>query len=233
MVLIGWEAWAGSIIRFKMTKAYLYRWTEIATGKWYIGSRYAKNCHPDDGYICSSKVVKPLILSNPSGWSREVLVIGTPTDMRELESKYLTILNAAKDPLSYNIRNGSGSFHTLGRKISEKHMKRMKENNPSFKPEVKEKLRAFGLKRDNSHLYSQEALLKKSEGMKKAWAEGKYKNVGFKSGEENIAKRQDIREKISESLKNIKGSRMAGKTHSEETKLKMAEARRRYWEQAI
>ena len=51
-----------------MTLAYVYKWTELATGKWYVGARGARGCHPDDGYICSSKVVKPLILANPNGW---------------------------------------------------------------------------------------------------------------------------------------------------------------------
>lgn len=56
-----------------MTLAYVYKWTELATGKWYVGARGARGCHPDDGYICSSKVVKPLILANPDGWKREIL----------------------------------------------------------------------------------------------------------------------------------------------------------------
>ena len=40
-----------------MTLAYVYKWTELATGKWYVGARGARGCPPDDGYICSSKVV--------------------------------------------------------------------------------------------------------------------------------------------------------------------------------
>ena len=44
-----------------MTVAFLYKWIEISTDKWYIGSRTANGCHPTDGYICSSKIVKPLI----------------------------------------------------------------------------------------------------------------------------------------------------------------------------
>jgi hypothetical protein len=46
------------------TKAYLYRWTHIPSQKWYVGSRTGKGCHPDDGYICSSKIVKPMITEN-------------------------------------------------------------------------------------------------------------------------------------------------------------------------
>ena len=212
-----------------MTQAYLYRWTELSTNKWYVGSRYAKGCNPEDGYICSSKSVKPLIIANPSNWIRQILVIGNPTDIRELESKYLTALDAAKNAQSYNKRNGSGSFHTVGLPISEKRMKFLKENNPSFRDDVKEKLRIKGKSRDISHLHNKECIEKKRIGGKKAWAEGKYVGVGFKSGEQNVAKMPEVREKISLALKNIKGGRMTGKKHSDETKKKMAEARALYW----
>jgi hypothetical protein len=212
-----------------MTQAYLYRWTEIATSKWYVGSRYAKGCHPDDGYICSSKVVKPLIISNPSGWTREVLVIGNSTDIRELESKYLTALDAAKSTQSYNKRNGSGSFHTVGMPISEKQMRFLKENNPSWREDVKEKLRIKGKSRDVSHLHDPKHKEKVVLGHKRAWAEGKYVGVGFKSGDENVAKSDAVKVKLSQTRKQRKIQPMTGKTHSDETKKKMAEIRAIYW----
>lgn len=53
--------------------AFVYKWTNIPTGKWYIGVRTKNGCHINDGYICSSKIVKPLILSNPSDWKRDIL----------------------------------------------------------------------------------------------------------------------------------------------------------------
>jgi hypothetical protein len=40
------------------TIPFVYKWTELSTGKWYIGAHYSKGCHPEDGYICSSKTVK-------------------------------------------------------------------------------------------------------------------------------------------------------------------------------
>ena len=92
----------------QMTTAYLYKWTHIPTAKWYVGSRTAKKCHPDDGYICSSKEVKPMILENSSEWQREILVVGEPEYIRELENKYLKSLNAAKDPMSFNKHNADG-----------------------------------------------------------------------------------------------------------------------------
>ena len=215
----------------QMTRAYLYRWTELSTGMWYVGSRYGKGCYPNDGYICSSRHVKPMIQANPDGWVREVLVIGHPKDMRDLEARYLVALNAAKNPMSYNKSNGNKNFHNVGVPISEEHIRRLKEDNPSRRPEVIEKLRQAGLKRDVSYLHSEENKQNKILGHKRAWAEGKYDGVGFKSGEDNIAKSDEIRKKISLALKNIKGGRMTGKKHTEETKKKMAEARKLYWEQ--
>jgi group I intron endonuclease len=102
------------IMLLEDTKAYLYRWTHIPTGKWYVGSRTAKGSHPQDGYYCSSKVVKPLIQQNPKEWNREILAIGEPLYIRDLENKYLIDINAAKDPMSFNKTNADGKFHRTG-----------------------------------------------------------------------------------------------------------------------
>jgi hypothetical protein len=110
-----------------MTKAYVYKWTEISTGKWYVGARGAKGCHPDDGYICSSKVVKPLILSNISGWVREILHIGPPEDIFEVEASILNSLNAKNDPNSFNKHNGDGRWSMRGKQFSDEHRKKMGE----------------------------------------------------------------------------------------------------------
>lgn len=90
------------------TLAFLYKWTHIPTGKWYVGSRSAKGCHPDDGYICSSKDVEPMILESRSEWKREILVLGNPKYIRDLESTYLTNIRAAQNPNSFNKCNSSG-----------------------------------------------------------------------------------------------------------------------------
>jgi hypothetical protein len=39
------------------TLAYVYKWTHLPTLMWYVGSRTAEGCHPEDRYICSSKSV--------------------------------------------------------------------------------------------------------------------------------------------------------------------------------
>jgi len=78
------------ILVHRMTLAYVYKWTELATGKWYVGARGARGCHPDDGYICSSKVVKPQILANPDGWKREILFTSDPEEVFTLKRGFST-----------------------------------------------------------------------------------------------------------------------------------------------
>lgn len=99
-----------------VTHAYLYRWTHIPTQRWYVGSRTAVGSHPSDGYICSSPEVKQSIAQFPDEWIREILVIGDPTYIRQLENDFLVLLDAKKNPMSFNLHNGDGKFTTLGRK---------------------------------------------------------------------------------------------------------------------
>ena len=96
------------------TTAFVYKWTHVPTGRWYIGSRTKQGCNPDDGYICSSKTIKPLITENLAEWHREILAVGEPTAMLELETRYLVSLDAKNDPMSYNQHNSDGKFSTSG-----------------------------------------------------------------------------------------------------------------------
>jgi hypothetical protein len=108
-----------------MTLAYVYKWTELSTGKWYVGARGARGCHPDDGYICSSKVVKPLILANPDGWKREILFTSEPDEVFFIEAKLLDELNAKDDPQSFNKHNGDGKWSMRGKQFSPEHREKM------------------------------------------------------------------------------------------------------------
>jgi hypothetical protein len=89
------------------TTAYVYMWKQKSTGMWYIGSRTRKGCHPDDGYICSSNIVGPKILENMDDWQREILFIGEPRDMYNMETTLLQELNAKHDSMSYNTHNNN------------------------------------------------------------------------------------------------------------------------------
>ena len=110
------------------TEAFLYRWTHIPTGKWYVGSRTAIGSHPEDGYYCSNPAVKEMIEANPSEWKREVLVIGEPKEIVELEARYLKALDAKHDPMSFNGHNGDGNFTTTGTKWSDERRVRTMAN---------------------------------------------------------------------------------------------------------
>lgn len=97
-----------------MTQAFVYKWTQLSTGKWYVGSRSAKGCHINDGYLCSSKIVKPMILENKSDWNRNILVIGNPQYIKNIEACYLKNVDAKNDPMSFNEHNGDGLFNSTG-----------------------------------------------------------------------------------------------------------------------
>lgn len=106
-----------------MTTAYVYKWTHLPTLKWYVGSRTRKNCHPNEKYICSSKIVKPLILANPNEWTREIIATGDPEEMSKLEGEILQTFDAKNDPRSFNQHNNNGYFNSRDpdtrKKISE------------------------------------------------------------------------------------------------------------------
>lgn len=94
----------------KMYQPYVYRW-EHTSGKYYIGSHTAKGSYPGDSYICSSKVVKPLIQQTPTEWRKSYLYIGeTKEQVVAKEAEILQALDAKNDPMSYNQHNGDGKF---------------------------------------------------------------------------------------------------------------------------
>lgn len=51
-----------------------------------------------------------MIQANRDNWIREVLVIGLPMYIRELETMYLNILEAATNDISFNKHNANGIF---------------------------------------------------------------------------------------------------------------------------
>ena len=90
-------------------EAFVYIWLEDSTNKWYLG--YHKGT-PDDGYICSSKIVKPMIQAHPSSWTRQIIAHGTRQAMIDLERELLVELNAKNNDNSYNQHNGNGHTNT-------------------------------------------------------------------------------------------------------------------------
>jgi hypothetical protein len=108
--------------------SFVYKWIHLPTGKWYIGSRTAKGSHPEDGYISSSQLIKPLIKQNPTEWKREIIKTGSPEEMIELETTLLESLDAKHNPMSFNQHNGDGKFTRTGVKVSEDTRKKQSES---------------------------------------------------------------------------------------------------------
>lgn len=106
----------------------------------YWGSKSSKGCSPayHENYLCSSEIVKPLILENRDNWVCEILVIGDPKYIRKLETEYLKTLDAKNDAMSYNQSNSCfDPGNRLGSKDSvetrkKKSLARQGEKNPMF-----------------------------------------------------------------------------------------------------
>lgn len=99
-------------------EAFVYRWRELSTNKWYVG--YHKGT-VDDGYTCSSEIVKPLIETDPSNWERKVLRFGSKEEMIKLERRILKSLNARTNTNSYNRSNGGHGGGKLKGSLSRDH----------------------------------------------------------------------------------------------------------------
>jgi hypothetical protein len=83
-------------------EAFVYKWTHKPSYQWYVGYHVGT---PDDGYICSSKTTKKLILENPNDWERTIVDTGSRIEMYELESEILQLFDARSDTRSNNRHN--------------------------------------------------------------------------------------------------------------------------------
>ena len=70
-----------------MQEAFVYKWTNIETGKFYIG--YHKGTD-DDGYISSGKRFMTYYKADPSKFVREILHRGDAKSMLLLESQLIS-----------------------------------------------------------------------------------------------------------------------------------------------
>jgi hypothetical protein len=113
-----------------MTQAFVYLWTHLPSMMWYVGSHTAKDCHPNDGYICHSKKIKPLIISNPTEWKRTIVQLGQPEDMVLLESTIQRLFDAYydHDRLGGGLRQGKSQDITKAGKIPKNTQNAMKND---------------------------------------------------------------------------------------------------------
>jgi hypothetical protein len=129
--------------------AYVYKLIEQSTGKWYIGSRTKSGCHPDDGYMSSSKIVKQKVSESPDNWSKVIIAVGESADMIELETTLLKESDAKNNQSSYNQHNGDGKFSNAGRPHTDETRRKISESNkgkPRLKSESDEEKRIQAVK---------------------------------------------------------------------------------------
>jgi hypothetical protein len=110
-----------------------------------VGSRTAKNCHPNDGYICSSKDVKPMVLENRNDWQRTIIAEGSPEEMYQFETFILETFDCKNDVRSFNKSNNEhprGNTSGMKNKFhSEKTKQQMSKSAKQYSsdPKIKEK----------------------------------------------------------------------------------------------
>ena len=84
-----------------MKQGFVYKWTNIIDGRWYIGSHKGTK---DDGYVGSgSEFKKAIARQGLSNFIREILYEGD--QFRKEEMSILIKLDAMNDPQSYNMTN--------------------------------------------------------------------------------------------------------------------------------
>lgn len=191
---------------YSVTVPYVYKWTHIPTGKWYIGSKIKQGWNPSrhEEYICSSEVVKPLVLANRDEWTYEILSVGDREYIKQLEILLLCEVDARNNPQSFNQHNGDGIYSRTGTthteqtklKMRQSHLNQIpwnkgKKHSPDHIEKVASKLRGV-----STGPRSEEMKAKQSAKMKgrAPWNKGKIGvqpawNKGKPTSPEIIAKR--------------------------------------------
>jgi len=93
-----------------MSRPYVYRVTEKATGMWYIGSQYGKSANPDRlgvSYFTSCVRLTETFRADPAAFDVKVLVESDADYVRKVESSLTKMYDARNDPRSFNRYNGS------------------------------------------------------------------------------------------------------------------------------
>ena len=89
-----------------MSVGFVYKWIDSSNQMYYIGSHKGS---PNDEYIGSGVHFSRAYSKRPEMFSREIMYNGV--DYRELEEFILEELDAAKDQMSYNLKNASMGGH--------------------------------------------------------------------------------------------------------------------------
>jgi hypothetical protein len=135
-----------------MAEAFTYCWTDTNRNMLYVGTHKGT---PDDGYVCSGKLMLEEYNKRPQDFKREVIAFGSYNDMINFETKILKATNAAEDKSFYNQHNGDGNFFNKGHTEATRAKLKIARNKRTDKPnagkhpsvEARAKLSAAAIKR--------------------------------------------------------------------------------------
>ena len=184
----------------------IYKTTNTANGKWYIGKD--ENNNPD--YLGSGKVLSRAIAKyGRHCFKKEILAESTNRkELAKLEKELIAKFNAAKDPMSYNIAEGGRGGHTMaGYTEEQKALVIEKQSNAhkgkSKSPEHKRKISESKL----GVPMAQTTIEKRSETRKRLYAEGK---LSVPKGKDwtGLHHSETTKQKISASKKGVPNSKV-------------------------
>lgn len=206
-------------------EAFVYCWTDHLRNMIYVG--YHKGTI-DDGYVCSSKLMKQYYKERPEDFSRMIIAQGSTDDMHNLERQILISMDAMNDVSCYNRSNGVKTYnikeHTeeTKRKISKinKGKTRTEEDKKKMSEYRKGKKKSKEHKKKISDAHIGKNI---SEETKRKISEV---NKGKKHSEETCKKISESLRGFKQSIDSIEKTRLAnlGKKHSEERKRKNSES---------
>ena len=192
-------------------EAFVYCWTDKKTNMLYVGSHKGST---NDGYVCSSKYMLEEYNKRPEDFSRQIIAEGKFEDIRALEAAILKSVNAKINEQFYNMHENDGNFY-LKFHTEETKNKISKANTGNNRPDLSERNKKGPSK---TQIEKQVATKRK---------------LGYYLSENNPM----YGKKHTEFVKKAHSKRMSGennpnfgKTISEETKRKMSESRKKYWE---
>lgn len=215
----------------------VYIWRDRKHKRYYIGSHWGTE---DDGYVCSSTWMLAGYARRPKDFKRRIVArLDDRAKLREEEFRWLGMIKSEElKTRYYNIRIKVAEGFPAKRKARQDQMRL--ETGNAFSPEH----RAALSEAHKGHTQSEESKLKRSESLRRAWADGKISGMRGKkwsdlhTEEQRAAKSAKISAALTgkthtgESRAKISAAQTGKKRapHSPETKAKMAEARRLYWE---
>jgi len=92
-----------------MMEAFVYMWFDMGTGKRYIGVHKGS---PEDGYVCSSKLMLLEYTKRPQEFRRQIMRHGAWKEMLAKEQELIGNCDAVKNPKFYNQSCNIGRHHS-------------------------------------------------------------------------------------------------------------------------